>query len=102
VEFKVGARWKSAVDDTQVITVRAPGTAVEVTCGGHPLIPMDADPDPGLGVEPGHDGGTLLGKRYADEDTGLELLCTKGGAGSLFLNGQPLGQKEAKPLPSSD
>jgi hypothetical protein len=102
VDFKVGARWKSAVDDTQVITVRAPSGDVEVTCGGHPLIPMEAEAEPGLALQPGHDGGTLLGKRYADDESGIELLCTKGGAGALFLNGEPLGLKEAKPLPSSD
>ena len=43
-----------------------------------------------------------MGKRYADDKSGIELLCTKGGAGALFLNGEPLGLKEAKPLPSSD
>ena len=102
MDFKVGARWKSAVDDTQVITVRAPSGDVEVTCGGHPLIPMEAEPGPGLALQSGHDGGTLLGKRYADEKSGLELLCTKAGTGALFLNGEPLGLKEAKPLPSSD
>jgi len=49
-----------------------------------------------------HRRGTLLGKRYADGDTGLELLCTKAGEGSLSLGGTPLALKEAKPLPSSD
>ena len=36
------------------------------------------------------------------EERGLELLCTKAGAGSLTLDGAPLGLKSAKPLPSSD
>jgi len=30
------------------------------------------------------------------------LLCTKGGAGALSLDGRPIGQKEAKKLPASD
>ena len=43
-----------------------------------------------------------MGKRFADPDTGIEVLATKGGAGSLSLDGQPLALKDAKPLPSSD
>ena len=35
-------------------------------------------------------------------DSGIELLCTKAGEGSLSLDGAPLPLKEAKPLPSSD
>jgi hypothetical protein len=46
--------------------------------------------------------GTLLGKRYADEDLGLELLCTKGGDGSLSLGDTVIPVKGSKPLPSSD
>ena len=102
MEFKVGARLKSAVDETEVIAVKAPTGDVDLTCGGHPLLPLGTDGDPGLELQPGHDGGTLLGKRYADEATGLEVLCTKAGKGALFLGGEPLGLKEAKPLPSSD
>jgi hypothetical protein len=66
------------------------------------MIPLDAQPPVGAAPEPGHDGGTLLGKRYADEDAGLEVLCTKAGKGSLSLSGAPLLVKQAKPLPSSD
>jgi len=45
---------------------------------------------------------TRLGKRYEDADTGLEVLCTKAGKGSLSLNGRALPVKAPKPLPSSD
>jgi hypothetical protein len=102
MQLKAGARLKSAADETQVIVVRAPADEVDVTCGGHPLMPMDAAGDGGAPVAAGHEGPTLLGKRYADEGVGIELLCTKGGAGALFVNGSPLPLKEAKPLPSSD
>ena len=102
MQLKAGARLKSAADETQVVVVRAPADEVDVTCGGHPLVPMDADGDGRGSVAAGHEGPTLLGKRYADEGVGLELLCTKGGAGALFVNGAPLPLKEAKPLPSSD
>jgi hypothetical protein len=102
MELKAGTRLKSVVCETQVIAVRAPTVDVVVTCGGHPLVALDADPPAGQTIEPGHDGGTLLGKRYADEELGLELLCTKAGVGALWLNGAPMSLKEAKALPSSD
>ena len=46
--------------------------------------------------------GTQVGKRYADDEVGLEVLCTKAGSGSLSLGLDPLPVKGAKPLPSSD
>ncbi|MET0954063.1 MAG: hypothetical protein ABWX57_12285 [Aeromicrobium sp.] len=48
------------------------------------------------------DQGSLLGKRYVDPDSGLELLCTKAGEGTLRVDGAALGVKQAKNLPSSD
>ncbi|WP_254358712.1 hypothetical protein [Mycolicibacterium peregrinum] len=59
-----------------------------------------APADATLTVEP--DGGTLLGKRYVGEDSGLEVLCTKTGAGSLAFDDTPLVVQGAKPLPPSD
>lgn len=44
----------------------------------------------------------LLGKRYADPETGLELLCSKAGDGPLTVDDRPLGVKAPKALPSSD
>ena len=43
-----------------------------------------------------------IGKRYGDEDLGIELLCTKAGEGSLSIGDERLHLKDAKPLPSSD
>jgi hypothetical protein len=37
-----------------------------------------------------------------DAEERFELLCTKGGEGSLSLNGASLSVKQAKALPSSD
>ena len=50
----------------------------------------------------GEGDATLLGKRYADDELGLELLCTQGGDGALSIGDTPLLVKGAKPLPSSD
>ena len=65
------------------------------------MIPLDAD-DPRGSLDPSLAGGTQLGKRYADESSGIEVLCTKAGDGTLTLDGSPLEIKGAKPLPSSD
>lgn len=101
MELRAGQKLHSAVCDAQVIVVRAPEADVDLGCGGAPLVEEGADAgdatlDPSLGE------GPLMGKRYADEDAGLELLCTRPGTGTLTLNGAPLAVKGAKPLPSSD
>ena len=101
MELKAGSRWRSAVCDTEVVIVRAPSTEVSLECGGVPMVPHDAE-KPGGDVDPSFADGTQMGKRFADPDTGIEVLATKGGAGSLSLNGTKLALKDAKPLPSSD
>jgi len=101
VELKAGARLKSTVCETQVIVVRAPQGDVELTCGGAAMVALDVDAPAGE-LDPAAAEGTQLGKRYADEEVGIEVLCTKAGKGSLRMNGGPLGLKQAKPLPASD
>jgi hypothetical protein len=102
VELKPGARYRSAVGDTEVVVVKAPGGPVDLRCGGHPMVPIGDDPPAGLSAEAGFDGGTLIGKRYTEETGELELLCSKGGTASLSVGTELLVLKEAKPLPSSD
>lgn len=102
MKLRAGARLKSAVCDTQVMVVAAPEGDVDVSCGGAPLIPLDADPPAGASLSPDARDGTQIGKRYVNEDATLELLCTKPGEGSLAVAGTPLKLKEAKALPSSD
>jgi hypothetical protein len=102
VDLRSGARLKSIVCDTQVLVIRAPSSPVDVCCGGSVMVGAEDDTPTGFAVGPAHDGGTILGKRYADPDSGLEVLCTKTGAGSLSVGGRLLRPKEAKPLPSSD
>ncbi len=101
LQVKAGDRLKSTVCDTQVIVVRAPGVDVELTCGGAPMVPLNEEV-PGGAPDPAQADGTLLGKRYAEDEVGIELLCTKAGKGSLRLNGAALGLKQAKALPASD
>jgi hypothetical protein len=44
----------------------------------------------------------VLGKRYVDNDTGLEVLCTKAGPGVLTAEGRELIIKAPAALPASD
>ncbi|MEY2403669.1 MAG: hypothetical protein QOD38_1220 [Acidimicrobiaceae bacterium] len=102
MELKAGSRWRSAVCDTEVVVVRAPSGSPSLECGGQPMIAHDAERPAGGTVDAEHAGGTQMGKRFADPESGIEVLATKGGTGSLSLDGQPLALKDAKPLPSSD
>jgi hypothetical protein len=100
---KAGEQMASTVCTTRVIVVRAPAVEIDLTCGGSPMVPLSAGEPTITGAPaPGADGGTALGKRYADDELGLELLATKAGAGSLAVNGNPIELKVAKPLPASD
>jgi hypothetical protein len=101
MQLRAGQRLKSTACDTEVVVVRAPDGDVDVRCGGEPMVALDEDAPKGS-VQPGFDEGTLLGKRYASEDDGIELLATKAGKGSLSLGTTPVPRKDAKPLPSSD
>lgn len=101
-ELKAGTRWRSAVCSTEVIVVKAPAEAMSLECGGHPMVPIDAEPPAGLSLDATMGEGTKMGKRFADPESGIEVLATKGGEGTLAINGVALPLKDAKPLPSSD
>ncbi|GAA4821008.1 hypothetical protein ACFQ0K_19225 [Nocardioides caeni] len=97
--MKVGKRLKSTVCSTNVVVVRAADVAL--SCGGAPVV-EDLAGEPSGDVAPGLDGGTLLGKRYLHEASGLEVMCVQAGAGSLSVDGVVLEVKAAKSLPASD
>jgi hypothetical protein len=100
--LKVGGRLRGAADATEVIVIRAPEGDVDLRCGGHPMTAHDAGGEPQGFLDPGFAGGTQLGKRYLDDESGLEVLCTKAGEGSLSIGTVQLEIKAPKPLPSSD
>lgn len=100
--LKAGTRLKSAVCDAEVMVVKAGAAEVLLTCGGAEMLAM-ADTKPAdAQLDAAQAAGTLVGKRYTDATESIELLCTKGGKGSLSLNGEALVVKQAKALPSSD
>ncbi len=100
--LKAGARMKSAVCETQIMVLRVPAQALDLRCGGAPMIGMQDTPAAGLVLDGGFAEATLTGKRYVDEAETMEFLCTKGGAGGLSLGAVKLQVKQAKALPSSD
>jgi hypothetical protein len=101
-ELAAGSRWRSAIDGAEIIVIKAPGESVRLDCGGHPMRRIDAGDGPEAVIDPDFAGGIQLGKRFVHEETGLAVLCTKPGAGSLSISGQVLALKAAKALPSSD
>jgi hypothetical protein len=102
MQLKPGTRLKSAVDTTEVVVVRAPKDDVDLRCGGQPMVAAGTEAASSGSIDAAHSSGTLIGKRYAEPDIGLEILCTKAGEGSLSLGDETLHMKDAKPLPSSD
>ena len=102
MSLKPGTRLRSQVDATEVVVVRPPAGEVTISCGGHAMIDLAAEPAAGLAAEPGS-GGTQVGKRYTSpQDEKLELLVTKPGTSALAADGAELVLKDAKPLPASD
>jgi hypothetical protein len=102
MELKPGSRWKSAVCDAQLVVVRPPSVAGELQCGGAPVLPIDDASAPSGDVSADFAEGVMIGKRYIDEASGIEVLGAKAGKGSLAFNGTPMTIKGAKPLPASD
>lgn len=102
MKINTGMRLKSAVCSTEAVVIKAPESGENMLCGTVPMLPMaDDKPDLAQLTEP-QSGHALIGKRYVDEESGLELLCTKQGLGALEFEGRTLSLKQPKPLPSSD
>lgn len=99
MEIKAGMRLACPGSTVELVVVRPPSGPVEVACGGVPVVEAGSAPAdaPEITGE-----GPLVGKRYADEDSGLEVLCSKAGPGALTCDGREMPIKGAKPLPSSD
>ncbi len=102
MEIKPGSRWKSAVCSAEMVVVRPPKGSGELQCGGVAVLAHRSTEAPAGAPHADHAGGVLIGKRYVDEESGIEVLGAKAGAGSLSYDGRALSLKEAKPLPASD
>lgn len=102
MQLRPGQKLCSAVSEVQAVVVKAPGIGVDLACGGVSMVSDGDAPSANAALDASLGDGPLIGKRYADEDLGLELLCTRGGEGALTVGGSLLRLKAAKPLPSSD
>jgi hypothetical protein len=98
VSLKVGSRLRTPTSTAEVIVVKAGTADGDLECAG---APMTTD---SVTVEQQGAGETTLqlGKRYTDDESGVEVLCTKAGTGPLVFAGRELGVKSATALPASD
>ncbi|MGO8959507.1 MAG: hypothetical protein ACLQFR_19395 [Streptosporangiaceae bacterium] len=101
-KLQPGSRWRSAVCQAEVVVVRAPAGAVCLRIGGADVLASDAAPLDGARLDAALADGTLLGKRYHDEVSGLEVLCTKSGTGTITVDGRRVTVMTPKRLPASD
>jgi hypothetical protein len=102
IGLKPGMRLFGAACETEIIVVKCAPGDVDLRIGGHPALTSAEARNLDLGVVAGHDVATAMGKRYADGDATIELLCTRAGAGALAVGDTVLQLKDAKPLPASD
>ena len=101
-KLKVGAKLSSAVSDVQVMVIRSSLADGDLRCGGAAMLAQGESAPAGATLDPGQAEGVATGKRYTDADGQIELLCVKGGEGAITLDGEALGPRLAKKLPSSD
>lgn len=101
MKLKNGQSLFSVTDPTTLLVVRAGDRDVSITCGGYEMTAAKtaADQAPVAGEAT---DGTALGKRYADAEGTIELLCIKPGSGDLAIDGSRLELMAAKQLPASD
>jgi hypothetical protein len=102
--MKTGQQMRSVVCSGKVIVLRAPkDQAVVLSCGGVPMVDAASDePQQPRPTDPALMGGSVMGKRYSDPESGIQLLCVTAGEGTLAVDGHPLEIEAPKQLPSSD
>lgn len=102
MKLTAGTKIRSAVCSLEAIVIRPPSEEAELSCGGVAMVAPGSEATGAAQLAEAEAGQALIGKRYVDATSGLEVLCTKGGKGALAFAGRALTPKEAKPLPSSD
>jgi len=100
--YSAGQRLRSAVSSVEAIIVRVPAGDVTITCAGAPMLGPDEAADGSYPPADPAQRHTLLGKRYLDADSDLEMLCVAAGPGEIAVDGRALTIKTAQPLPASD
>jgi hypothetical protein len=102
--MKTGQQLKSVVCSTKVIVLRKPDNEGAVlSCGGVPMV--DAASEAPQNQPPADQAlltGTVMGKRYGEPESGIQVLCVAGGDGTLAVGEHRLEIEAVKQLPSSD
>ncbi|SFP21821.1 MULTISPECIES: hypothetical protein [Actinomadura] len=94
-----GTRLRGRNSTCEVIVIKGIDGPAVLMCAGAEMRAPGAEP---AAPEPVDGPPILLGKRYSDDESGVEVLCTKAGPGPLTVNDRELTQKAAKALPASD
>jgi len=88
------------VAGADVIVTRAAKGEIRLTCAGVEMVAITATVEEPATITV--DEPVVLGKRYEDAETGLELLCTKAGGGPLECDGRGLVIVTPKLMPATD
>jgi hypothetical protein len=99
VGLKIGVRLRAQNSPCEVVVVKGTEEATPLLCGGVEMLAGS----PAAGAEQLREGPAVeLGKRYVDDEAGIELLCVRPGIGPLVFGARELTRKSAQPLPASD
>lgn len=99
MSVQVGSRLRGQGSTCEVIVVKGSSVDDTLLCAGTEMVSTAPDET----VPQVTDGPAIqLGKRYSDDELGIEVLCTKAGIGPLVFAGHELTIKSAKALPASD
>lgn len=102
MKLAAGTKLRSTVCKMEGIVIREPQQDGMIECGGQSMVEAKQPASTSQELSAPEPSQALIGKRYVDEESGLEILCTKQGLGALSFAGRALTLKQAKPLPSSD
>jgi hypothetical protein len=102
MDWKPGSRLKARSGGGEFVLVRPSSHGGDLRCGGHGMASIDEVAATGPAPNGELADPVLVGKRYFDELSGLELLATKAGVGTLTLDGRKMAPKGVKALPASD
>lgn len=99
MDLTVGLHLRARTSACELVVVSPPSSPGVLLCAGDEMGVESTRTD---GAEDSHAPHLALGKRFHDEESGLELLCVRAGAGPLTFAGRELQLRVAKPLPASD
>ena len=80
MEFKAGMRVRSTLSKAEFVVVRGPKEAAAIELGGVSLVDAASYPGDATDGAP-REGELLVGKRYADDETGGRITVHQGRRG---------------------